>query len=346
MSSALKATGAVLALLLPATAQTNLLQINEINFTTAGQPDQWIEIANFGSTAADMSAWSIYQATTTAGQAQNYWWPFPDGTRIPAGEVIRVRWLRAIDTGNNNPRLIDTGDTVFHFLFGLRGEPLSRDVGALALVASQQNGDMNTASFYRDWVSWGGTPGTLPRENLAIQNGRWTTGARVAQPALDQSLALNSAFLGEPTPTSAFFRDNTPTPGAPNHRGDVVANYGTNCILGVGQAPAIRAVSIPVPGNEDFAIVTDGLEPATSFLGLFLGAPALQGLPWVEPPCQLWIDYNLPLVGIGIVPDATSYEFKPDLRSVPGLSIALQSIVVRSNSVGFTGGLRITVSTL
>ena len=44
----------------------------------------------------------------TAGRAQNYWWPFPEGTRIPAGETIRVRWLRMIDTGNTNPRLIDT----------------------------------------------------------------------------------------------------------------------------------------------------------------------------------------------------------------------------------------------
>lgn len=344
MSSPLKTLGAALALLLPATAQTNLVQINEVNFTTAGVPDQWIEIANFGANAVEMTNWSIYQATLTAGMPQNYWWPFPEGTRIPAGEVIRVRWLNPIDTGNTNPRIIDTGDTVFHFLFGLRGEPLSREVGGLCLVASQNNLDMNTASVYRDWLSWGTTPGTLPREDLAVQNGRWVAGARIPQAALDQSLALNSALLTEPTPTSAFFHDNTPTPGSHNHSGDQVTIYGTNCILGVGQAPTLSVVSIPVPGNEDFAIVTDGLEAATSVLGLFLGTPAPQGLPWVQPPCQLWIDYTLPIIGLGIVPSDTSFAFKPELRGVPGITIALQSIVVRSSSVGFTNGVTLRVS--
>lgn len=329
----------------PAAAQSNLLQINEVNYTTNGAPDQWIEIANFSAAPFDLSNWSIYQATLTSGRPGNYWWGFPAGTTVPAASngvpgFLRVFWLRSV-TANVGPNEINTGDQVFHFLFGLFAEPLARESGALALVDSQNNGDMNSASRYLDFVAWGTAAGTFRREDLAAQNGRWQFGARAAAPAVDQSLAFISFNLTEPSTPAMFFRDRTPSPGKFNHMGESLRPYGSNCVLGEGQPSSLTANSIPASGNADFAFVVDQVVPNQTIVGLLFGVELPNGLPWFQTPCRIWIDPALPFVAVGLTASTDPFTYSPPSPPNFGNSppIALQAVVGRVNGTSFSNGM-------
>lgn len=319
------ASVAVTPLICALTSAQNVLQINEVQFD-----DQWIEVANFGTQPIDLSHWSIYQATHTANVPQAYWWPIPAGTVLPAGRFLRVRWLHPVQAGNPDPLLIDTGETSYHFLFFLRGERLARQDGALALVATQDANLVNDASYYRDFVAWSGHNTPFLRENLAVGNGRWRAGARTLRAEIGQSLALDARDLEEPTPATAFFRDTSPTPSAPNQGRQSTATLGTGCVLGLGGPSQLRFVSIPVHGNADFRVVIDNLGDSRTALALWFGLPDWSGTPWLGP-CTTYFDAARVTTAVPLLVTADTLFYRPDVESFVIPAIALQAVALRPN---------------
>ena len=322
----------------------NLVQINEVNFTTNGAPDAWIEVANFGTTDADVGSWSIFQATHTLGLPGAYWWGFPAGTRIPARGFLRVRWLRPIEAGNTNPLLIDTGDTSYHFLFTLRGEPLSRVNGALGLVASKNGADMATPGVYRDFVVWGSDVQPYAREDLAVVNGRWVAGARALAPADDQSLALISNDLTEPTRIDAWYRDLSPTPGRANHTVESATRFGTPCVLGLGPPSQLSFLSIPNHGNVDFRVVVDNLGAGPTALALVVGLPDEPGSPWIAP-CTIYVDFVRPYLVLPFSVSGDTFAYRPPFETESGKTLAVQVVALRADATVLTGGGRVRLAT-
>ncbi|HEB51847.1 MAG TPA: lamin tail domain-containing protein, partial [bacterium] len=267
-----------------ATARAQDVYLSEIR---ADANEAWIEVHNRGTTAADLSTWSLHMATHTALLAQNYWWPFPAGTTLAPNEYLRVHWYQD-PPGTFAPGEYWTGTNTASFLFWLGAEPLSGNEGAIALFSTQQNSLMNSSSSVVDWVSWGS--GGYQRESLAFAAGLWEPG-RVAPPIpTGSSLARDPGAIGYAAyPDQTWFLDNTPTPLAPNITGAVLQQYGTACappgnhLLG---APVLQASSLPLIGNAQFALSvtnTTGIFGEYALVA-FSAAAATAGQPSVLPP--------------------------------------------------------------
>ena len=269
--------------------------VNEVRADNGGR---WIELHNRGSVPADLSSWSLHYCSRTPGMPQTYWWGFPAGTVMPANGYLRIHWYQI---GVNVPGATElwTGTSPYGFLFGLGGEQLSGARGALALFRSQQNLQMNTATQIADWVSWG--EHDFPREALAVSVGLWASGRHCPAVPAGSSLARDAAAIGvAPFADLQWFVDNTPTPSLPNATGAVVAAHGQPCafpghhLLG---APTLTATSVPLLGNDGFALAIGN---TTGVLGEFVlvafsGAAVAPATPPVLPPingvvCQHAID--------------------------------------------------------
>lgn len=228
--------------------------IHEINLTAQfGGDDQWIEIINLGKASQDLSNWSIYQATKTANKSQNYWFGLPQGT-LASETIMRIHWGAKITS--TNPLDIQTGDSVKNFLFGLGWEPLDPKGGALALMNTNQNSAVNNPSSFEDWVSWGESG--FKREDLAITAGLWKKDQFVKAPTAKESIALATFLQAEPTPTSAYFLDHTPTHGVGNHQGFFADTYNRkSCATGSAKPAQLWFDGVPAGGNDDFAFTID-----------------------------------------------------------------------------------------
>lgn len=217
----------------------------------------WIEIHNRGAVAANVSAWSIYLATTTVGMPRAYWWGFRPNTVLPAGSYLVVRWMQPIPAVPV-PGEVATGNTNPYFLFGLGAEPVPQSQGALALFRTQFSGNMSSATWIADWVSWGGSG--LTREDLAIQNGAWRAGNSAPSMPPACSLARHPGSTWSSQPELAWFVDETPTPGGANVGSAALVINGSACapmghsLLG---APTLGATSMPVLGNSAFGLTVD-----------------------------------------------------------------------------------------
>ncbi|MBX3464051.1 MAG: lamin tail domain-containing protein [Planctomycetes bacterium] len=219
---------------------------------------RWIELHNRGASSVDLSTWSLHFASRTPSMPQNYWWAFPAGTTIAAGGFLRVHWYQAAP-GVPGAGDVFTGGTFWDFLFGLGGEPLRGDRGALGLFRTQVDNQMNTPALVEDWVSWGDQG--FPREQLAIANGRWTAGAQAPAIAPGGSIARNtSALAAGAGHAQQWFADASPTPLAPNLSGAAVTSHGQACAPAghhlLGQ-PLLRAPSLPLLGNAQFGLALD-----------------------------------------------------------------------------------------
>lgn len=243
------ATALATAAILDTAATAQDVILSEIG---TGDSGAWIELHNRSTTAADVSTWALYLATATPGRPQTYWWGFRAGTIVPAGGHLLVRWLQPV------PPLpvageVATGTSPFDFLFGLGGEPLPLDRGALALLRAQDNAAMNSPSVFADWVAWGN--GGLARETIAQQAGVWVAGHATAARTTTASLARHPATAVGSSPELAWFLDSSPTPGTDNVGAAALRTLGTPCapighhLLG---APALTAASTPVLGNAAF----------------------------------------------------------------------------------------------
>ena len=69
------------------------------------------------------------------------------GREVTAGEEAAVEPV---------PGEVATGDSGPYFLFGLGAEPLPFAHGAIALLNSRLNEQMNSPGVFVDWIRWGG----------------------------------------------------------------------------------------------------------------------------------------------------------------------------------------------
>jgi hypothetical protein len=317
-----------------ATAQSVVL--SEVRADAAGR---WIELHNRSTTPVDLSTWSLHFASRTPGMPQNYWWAFPLGTTLAGGSYLRVHWFQATPA-TPAPGELYTGNTVWDFLFGLGGETLRADRGALGLFRSQSAEMMTVATIVEDWVSWGDHG--FQREPLAIANGRWTTGEQAPGVGTATSLARNVATIGLGVAhEEQWFVDTTPTPLAPNLSGAGVTAYGPACATAghhlLGQ-PVLRALSLPLLGNAQFGLALDhttGIYGEYTLLA-WSAAAAPGGQPSVLPPaaggCAESIDVTQ-LVAVWLLPTQVMTTYVPlSLANTPaglvGSELHAQAVVL------------------
>jgi hypothetical protein len=337
-------------------AQSQLMALSEISIDPS---DQWIELQNLTTTSQDISSWTLYLATTTPSQPQNYFYGFPPGTVVSANSFLRVHWLHANTTAPPAGELY-TGMNLPNFLFGLGAEQL-QTVSAMGLFRSQANALMNTPSIIEDWISWGA--GNLRREDLAAQNGRWVLGRFVSPPQGTETLARATSFIGlTASKELEWFHDNSPTPGAPNAAQMLLTAFGSPCaapgnhLLGPLN---LRCASFPVCGNRDFGYTianTSGLLGEFALL-VFSTGPAPANQPPLLPPtagprCPEYTDYNgfIGALLVGATPGGTTQA--QDFSNLPisfrGMRVVMQAVVLDSfTSVppyqGTSNGLDFTI---
>lgn len=326
--------------------------ISEINFTPQdGNDDQWIELANLGSAPADLTGWAIYYATKTPDMPGTYWFAMPAGTVISSGGFLRVHWF--VDRQPPTATDVYTGRHILNFLFGYGAEPLVQQRGALALLNSTRNQDQNSFGIYQDWVSWGDIG--FRRQNLAEQANLWVPGTFAPAPVGAESLALDLTIQAEPTQSSSFFLDATPTPNAPNSEGVFVRKYGRNCGVGAVTAPTIDAVSRPVSGNPAFGVRITGTDGTVlrQNIAMLFGVTRTNGISLGDPifTCPIWVGFDSlifvisPAAGNG----ATSTLIPLSLADVPPIPerIFIQAWVLMSplspDDHGATGGIEIGI---
>jgi hypothetical protein len=340
-------------------AAPSQIVISEVYFTRlAAGDDEWIELRNLGVNSVDVSTWSIYLATDTPGAAKTYWFAFPANTVIGTQSSLRVHWMAP-----SQPKTLAdvyTGNTVYHFLFGYGAEELGAAAsGALAVLDTQNNALMNTASVIQDWVTWGSgwSSSTRPiRESLAVQANRWVAGESIAPPLEGHSIALAYPLNAEPTPAAAFFRDASPTPvlnGNPlsghNHPNAAFAvierprgNPLPPCAGPGGTPPTVTALSVAASGNVDFGLRLGGLIPGQ--LGLLIIGLTSQATPWpLAPGCT----FNVGLSPALLLPYAitsTSIDQLLPLEGVPSGTIYAQMVQLATlRAIGFDPGHEITI---
>ncbi len=288
----------LLAALLGSAAVRSQAQDVILSEVRADATETWIEVHNRGTSTVNIGTWTLHCATTTAGLPNNYWWGFPLGTTLAPNAFLRVHWHQTAPA-TPAPGNLYTGTSPYGFLFGLGSEALSGNEGAAALIATQNNAQVISPTFMRDWVSWG-TSG-FQRENLAISAGLWEIGRYTPSIPVTGSIARDPDTIGTTThPDESWFADFTPTPLMPNITGAVVQAYGTACtlpghhLLGL---PGLSATSLPLLGNSQFGFVVDN---TTGIFGeyvifVFSAGAAPVGVPSILPQyagmgCQESID--------------------------------------------------------
>lgn len=305
---------------------SQLVVLSEIEFQ-----GQWIEIVNLGQKEADLGEWSLYLATQTPNTPQNYWWGFPRGTKLQPGAFVRVHWLAKIQQSTATD--IYTGDTLFHFLFGLFAESLDPNRGALALFSTQANNQMNDRSKIMDWVSWGTTG--FKRENLAVDNGRWKAGttAPAATGTPLPSIAYDYSAPAGVHEGSDWFRDSTPSPGKDNVGGASAALYGTACTFGTAQLAQQVLNSKPYHGNLDFYLGIGRDLSAQEFPLILFGARGDGSFKFFD--CPYWLSLQLSPIVVPVAKQGTTARFSftgidPDF--IAGLQIASIWIVFEADA--------------
>ncbi len=339
----LAASALMFAVTLPAlTAQ---VVISEIEFQPRNGEGQWIELANLSSQTVVIGGWSLYQATMTVGRPQNYWYAFPPQTAIAPGKFLRVHWLAKIKPSTKTD--VFTGNTLFHFLFGLFAEKLDRNRGALALFNTQINRQMNDPQRMLDWVSWGTTG--FKREKIAIQGKRWTQGSS-APPA-----------TGSPAPTLAYdydnfagahrgkdwFRDFTPTPGKGNLGGAFAVSYGKPCQGTLDTVGTLVANGKPTDGNRDFYLGIGRPLRSVEFVLALLNTRGNGQLKLFGCPYQLLSTIPATVLFVPKTGAAARLRFGAvDPKLLAGLQFAAQFAIadVVHDKLGLTNGVEMRFS--
>ncbi len=322
------------------------LDISEVKFAGPGDSSQWIEIANFSANPVNLDTWSLYQATKTPGQPQNYWYGFPPGFTIPSGGFFRVYWNMDIIPANEDSQNIYTGTSIFNFLFGLGAEDLDPAKGALALLSTQDNALMNNASVFSDWFGWGDS-GFL-REDLAVTAGLWTAGSSVTapNPLDDGSVALDQSLDSLPTPVTAFFFDSTPTPLLHNSSGAISLAYGSTCTSFPGATASLTSNSKPYHGNADFALILDSTEVSGDVLLAISVSDQTQDILF---GCNMLISSPpVFILGLGFVtsgiPQETTLSLAGLAPDIPRIDIFCQAFINADPDFTLTNGLKLRLS--
>lgn len=240
---------------------------------------------------------------------------------VPVGGIVR---LHVNASGTDTPTDWYTG--VFRDL-------LKRDTALL-----YKSANFNVSTDIVDFVSWGG--GTN-RANQAVAVGQWpSVGATVPVPPEGFTIA----WMGAGDAPSAWYRDATPTLGAPNGAG-VVTSLGVGCRTGVG-VPALLSPGAAVDGNIDFALVVNGA-PASASVALLVGVQPANGVPVLGCPIEA-----LPILSLPRAADASGVAtiallLWVDGSSLIGATLYFQALVgdaaAPNGLFGATPGLRIVV---
>ena len=282
-AAAILTTMAAAAVTAPATAQTVLL--NEVRADAGGR---WIELHNRGAQPVDLSQWAIFYASLTPNMPQTYWWPFPNGTTLLPNGYLRVHWFQATPPGGAAAGDLWTGNTPSDFLWGLGGEQLLGQRGALGLLRSQDPALMSSPNVVEDWLVWGQSG--FSREFMGTGAGVWSEGRFAPSIPAGQSLARDVDLVDTVSfEDQAWHLDTTPTPLATNQTGAVVEAYGAPCALPGNHllgGPLLGTSSPPLLGNAQFALAVDhttGLFGEFVLIGFSTGAgPA--NAPSILPP--------------------------------------------------------------
>lgn len=286
-------------------AQTPL-RINEVIFGV-GAADDIVELindsgANTNTSGVNMCSDFQYAALASATVA-------PGGT-------IRVHVGVA---GTNTPTDLFTGVAM---------SPLSSTSGNMSLYIPGSGFPFfsNPANLV-DFLQWGF--GGQPRSDLAAANGSWpSTGAFLATVADGQSLAWDGA--GDAL--ADWFRDGSPTDGAPNLTGTAAtSDLGPGC--DVGTPDRLELLGAPALGNLDLALSVETDNPSAPSV-LFIGIGSINAN--VLQVCHFYVDQSVASLFINFNTNGSGNRLIPipiDDPSIAGIPISVQAAV--SNAVPF-----------
>lgn len=286
---------ALLALSGPTLAQGFLLA--EISPLPASG-DQIVEIVNAGPMAASLGGLNLcVQFSYRALPAVS----------VPSGGRVRVH---VGVSGTNTAQDVFTGPT-FPSL-----DPLADGVSLYKPGAGFTFFD-NPANIL-DFVQYGAAQ--QPRSDIAVSAGIWPSDADFAvAPGMGQSLAWDGAGHS----ASNWFRDASPTLGAPNLGATAVELVlGPGCSASV--PPLLDLVSVPALGNLDLLLSASGGSPfAPSLLIVGLGSAAVP----VLQSCLLQVDTSVAGVLLPLALDSNGGLLLPvflDDVALAGAPFALQ----------------------
>ncbi|MEZ5988600.1 MAG: lamin tail domain-containing protein [Planctomycetota bacterium] len=344
---------AALGLCLATPALKAQVLISEVDFVQRSNEAQWIELINLSQQSVDLSGYCVGLETRTPEKPKQYFFGFPDKTVLGAGKVLRLHWLAPVKDnqvcpGPNGGLEVFTGDTIYHFLFGLGAEPLPAAVGAIGLFNSQISANLAKKESVVDWVQWGSTGWV--REGLAIAANRWVSGTfgPVVNTALSSPPSLANNYQGVGKPSSGFehwYLDSQPTPCNENTGGGAyVISFGTSCKGPHASAPVLSTNGVPkrgVGGGTAFEKFVMTLSPIDSGqVGLWMFSAGRTSLPIFQ--CTLYVD---PLLGLQIypmIPTTGAAEVRFD--AVPtnvliGVKLVNQGLVASGTGLSFSNGL-------
>ena len=315
------------------------LYVSEVSFQTS----PWIEIYNAGSQETDLSNHSLYYATKTPNRSGNYWFGFPAGTKVAGGNWIRVFWGAAIATPTDK-RNVYTGSRNWHFLFGHGWEALNPSEGAVGIIKSKLNKDMNSADIFEDYVQWG--RGGFNREAIAVASKIWAKDTFVAKQEVGSSMSLLYERKAKPTPPSAYFSDFSPSPLQHNSApASVTTITTTGCGVNQPNPILLEGISIPVFGSKDFGLRvrnTQGpafFERMTLFVS-FTGATSAWG------PCTVLALQS----GTFIFPFMGTSNGSTDIKlpllhpATAGRIMDVQALVFANNYFSFSNRVKLVTS--
>ncbi len=299
----------ILAVLSFTTAVEAQLAVTEVLPNPSGGGDQIVELTNVTGVNQDAAGWFICW--------QFLYYEIPSPHILAPGASVRL---------HVNSNGVDTASDLF---MGAIFAPLGVAADAITLYVPGNgsfaffNNDNNIA----DAVQYGA--GNQPRIGQAVNAGEWDSATAFApSPALDVSVAYD----GTGDASTDWFRDVSPTLGAPNVTpGSGASTVGTGC--GAVSAPVLTSVSHPAQGNQDFRIELDTSNPSSAALFWFnVGGPDF--VPVHGGACTLHVPVGTPFFefifftnGAGEINLPTTI---PDNPSLPGLTLTFQYLVANA----------------
>ncbi len=150
----------------------DLVLVNPPRTERGNEVSETIQIVNLGSESRDLTGWSL---SSSSGEGTSSW-TFPSGIQIKPDQRFTIYWhasaypIRAIYT----------------LYTGVDGiAPLDDDGGDLALISPEG---------IEHYVQWGESGQEL--EALAAAAGKWTEGAAVDRPGIEQGLIYDGEGVG------------------------------------------------------------------------------------------------------------------------------------------------------
>lgn len=309
-------TLAVLACL--STARAQEFRITEV-LPNPVAGDQIVEVTNIGGATANLGGMNLC--------VQNIYHALPSVSLAP-GASVRVHMSAA---GVNTPTDIFTGLSFPSLGFLIQSVSLYKPGAGFIFFGNPAN--------IVDFLQYGA--GGQLRSEVAVAAGIW--------PSIDEfvpspSAAVSLAWDGGGETAANWFRDTSPTLGAPNLTAtSAVASVGSGC--GAVAPPTLSNSSVPAFGNLDLALLVGSSQPnkpALLFVGLgTTSVPVLQ-------VCSFHVNSVPFLLEIPLATDAAGGIVLPvfvEIPSLAGIELGFQVLIQGSVPVpkfDMTNGLGLT----